>query len=33
LQKTITENAYVRTKKDFDLQAARKKFMNILNLE
>jgi len=32
-QKAITENAYVRAKKDFDLQAARKKFMNILNLE
>jgi glycosyltransferase involved in cell wall biosynthesis len=33
LQKTITENAYMRTKEDFDLKAARKKFMNILNLE
>jgi glycosyltransferase involved in cell wall biosynthesis len=33
LQNTLTENAFVRAKVDFDLQAARKKFKTILNLE
>lgn len=33
LQKTITENALLRAKEDFNLQGAQKKFRNILNLE
>lgn len=33
LQQTLSKNAYIRSKEDFDLPLAQKKFLNILELE